>query len=163
CRSRLVCCCFRRLFRRWPIYGDSSHKRGHRADWRAKASCRRHGSSGSTGRQLSAALGCRDLLQRNTLTMVRVRAAVPVDIPYLVEIAAHSVTAAQWNQGEYLQLFAQQSQQARLALVVEEGSEVVGFIVGRLIDQECEIENVAVRGAARRRGLGTRLLGEFLE
>lgn len=94
--------------------------------------------------------------------MVRVRVAVDADIPRLVEIAAHSATAAQWNQSEYLQLFAQQSGQERLVLVVEEGTEVVGFIVGRLIDQECEIENVAVRGTARRRGLGTRLLGEFL-
>jgi ribosomal-protein-alanine N-acetyltransferase len=47
--------------------------------------------------------------------------------------------------------------------VIEEGAEVVGFIVGKQIDHECEIENIAVSGAARRRGLGTRLLGEFLE
>jgi ribosomal-protein-alanine N-acetyltransferase len=95
--------------------------------------------------------------------MVRVRAAAAADIPRLVEIAAHSVTAARWNQNEYLQLFAQEPVQARLALVIEEGAEVVGFIVGKQIDHECEIENIAVSGAARRRGLGTRLLGEFLE
>jgi [ribosomal protein S18]-alanine N-acetyltransferase len=95
--------------------------------------------------------------------MVRVRAAAATDIPRLVEIAAHSATAARWNQNEYLQLFAQEPVQTRLTLVIEEGTEVVGFIVGRQIDQECEIENVAVSGAARRRGLGTRLLGEFLE
>src|SRR5437899_2618349 len=80
-----------------------------------------------------------------------------------MEIAAHSATAAQLNQGEYLQLFAQQSQQARLVMVVEERAEVVGFIAGKQIDQECEIENIAVVGSARRRGLGTRLLGEFLQ
>ena len=95
--------------------------------------------------------------------MVRVRAAAPTDVPRLVEIAAHSVTAAQWNQSEYLQLFAQDPLQSRLVLVVEEGAEVVGFIVGKKIDHECEIENIAIAGAARRRGLGARLLGEFLE
>ncbi len=95
--------------------------------------------------------------------MVRVRTAEPADVPRLVEIATHSVTAAQWNQNEYLQLFAQQSLQSRLALVVEEGGEVVGFIVGKQFDHECEIENIAIIGAARRRGLGTRLLGEFLK
>ncbi len=95
--------------------------------------------------------------------MVRVRAAEAADIPRLVEIAAHSFTAAQWNQNEYLQLFAQEPQQSRLALVIEETAEVVGFIVGKQIDHECEIENIAVTGAARRRGLATRLLGEFLE
>jgi [ribosomal protein S18]-alanine N-acetyltransferase len=95
--------------------------------------------------------------------MVRVRTAAAADIPRLVEIATHSVTAARWNQNEYLQLFAQEPVQTRLTLVIEEGAEVVGFIVGRQIDHECEIENIAVSGAARRRGLGTRLLGEFLE
>lgn len=95
--------------------------------------------------------------------MVRVRPAEPADIPRIVEIAAHSATAAQWNQSEYLQLFAPQSLQERLALVVEDGTEVVGFIVGKQIDHECEIENVAVIGTARRRGLGARLLGEFLD
>ncbi len=94
--------------------------------------------------------------------MVRVRAAAANDIPRLVEIAKHSATAAHWNQNEYLQLFAQEPLQRRLALVIEDSTEVVGFIVGKQIDQECEIENIAVSGAARRRGLGTRLLDEFL-
>jgi ribosomal-protein-alanine N-acetyltransferase len=95
--------------------------------------------------------------------VIRVRNATAEDVPRLVEIAAHSVTAAQWNQSDYLQLFAQQSLQPRLVLVVEEEAEVVGFIVGKQIDHECEIENVAVIAKARKRGLGTRLLGEFLE
>jgi ribosomal-protein-alanine N-acetyltransferase len=49
----------------------------------------------------------------------------------------------------------------RLALVLEE-TEMVAFIVARGSGAEWEIENVAVAGAARRRGLGTRLLGELL-
>ncbi|HKV93572.1 MAG TPA: ribosomal protein S18-alanine N-acetyltransferase [Candidatus Angelobacter sp.] len=95
--------------------------------------------------------------------MIRVRLAAVADIPRLVEIATHSVTAAQWNQNEYLQLFAPETLHRRLTLVVEENAEVVGFIVGRQVAQECEIENIAINGTARRRGLGTRLLGEFLE
>lgn len=95
--------------------------------------------------------------------MVRVRPAAAADIPRLVEIAAHSVTAAQWNQDEYVRLFAPETLHKRLTLVVEENAEVVGFIVGSQVAQECEIENIAVNGKARRRGLGTRLLGEFLE
>jgi ribosomal-protein-alanine acetyltransferase len=100
---------------------------------------------------------------RERAEMIRVRAAIAADIPRFVEIAAHSATASRWNQNQYLQLFAQNSLQAQLALVVEEGGEVVGFIVGKQVDFECEIENIAISGAARRRGLGTRLLGEFLE
>jgi ribosomal-protein-alanine N-acetyltransferase len=94
-----------------------------------------------------------------------------------VEIASHSVTAAQWNQAEYLKLFSlheldTQSQaeagtrpqpQSRIALVVEQDGNVVGFIVGRQVDDEWEIENIAVTGAARRCGSGSRLVGELLD
>jgi [ribosomal protein S18]-alanine N-acetyltransferase len=95
--------------------------------------------------------------------MLRVRPATEADLPRLVEIAAHSATAAQWNQAEYAKLFAPATMQKRATLVVEESGNVAGFIVGKQIDHEWEIENIAVTGDARRRGLGTRLLGEFLE
>jgi ribosomal-protein-alanine acetyltransferase len=94
--------------------------------------------------------------------MVHVRPAAYDDLPRLVAIAVHSATAAQWNQGDYRRLFAPESQRERTALVVEQDGGVVGFIVGRKIDLEWEIENVAVSGPARRHGLGSRLLGEFL-
>jgi len=93
---------------------------------------------------------------------VRVRQAEPPDLPRLVEIASHSATAAQWNHAEYLKLFNQEDQQGRTALVVEQEDSVVGFIVARQVEGEWEIENIAVTGPARRCGLGTRLLGEFL-
>ena len=108
-------------------------------------------------------------------TTVRVRPAEPADLPRLVEIASHSVTAAQWNQAEYLKLFSpdepkaqpevepQIKTQSRTALVVEQSGSVVGFIVGRHVADEWEIENIAVTGAARRCGLGSRLVGEFLD
>lgn len=94
--------------------------------------------------------------------MVRVRPAVRGDLTRLVEIAGHSVTAAQWTQNDYLKLFATEPEQARTALVIEQDGGVMGFIVGRRVDHEWEIENVAVTGLARRNGLGSRLLGEFL-
>src|SRR6476646_5691248 len=112
-------------------------------------------------------------------TTVRVRPAEPADLPRLVEIASHSVTAAQWNQAEYLKLFAadqpeaptqvdpqidlKRKAQSRTALVVEQSGSVVGFIVGRQIADEWEIENIAVTGSARRCGLGSRLVGELLD
>ncbi len=112
---------------------------------------------------------------------VRVRPAEPGDLPRLVEIASHSATAAQWNQAEYLKLFAptqppnrptdqpqdpaqdQARLQHRAALVVEQAGSVAGFIVGRQVTDEWEIENIAVTGAARRHGLGSRLVGELLD
>lgn len=97
------------------------------------------------------------------VSMVRVRQGAAADMPRLVEIASHSATAAQWNQAEYLKLFAPEPVQSRATLVVEQDGNVVGFIVGRQVELEWEIENIAVTGSARRRGLGSRLLGEFLD
>ena len=51
---------------------------------------------------------------------------------------------------------------SRTALVVEQDGNVVGFIVGRQLEDEWEIENIAVTGAARRHGLGSRLVSELL-
>ena len=48
-------------------------------------------------------------------------------------------------------------------MVIEEQCVVQGFLVGRAVEGEWEIENIAVAGPARRRGLGTRLVGEFLD
>ena len=106
----------------------------------------------------------------------RPRPAEPADLARLVEIASHSATAAQWNQAEYLKLFRHRrarsptpsrspdrcpnvKTQSRTALVVEQEGSVVGFIVGRQVEDEWEIENIAVTGAARRCGLGSRLVG----
>ncbi len=50
-----------------------------------------------------------------------------------------------------------------MALVIEENAEVAGFLVAKRIHAEWEIENIAVSGSARRRGLGTRLVGELID
>ena len=101
--------------------------------------------------------------QMANASTIRVRPAAPADLPRLVEIASHSATAAQWNQAEYHKLFAPEQPQSRTALIVEQNETVAGFIVGRQAGDEWEIENIAVTGSARRCGLGTRLLGEFLD
>ena len=90
--------------------------------------------------------------------MIRVRRATPGDIPRMMEIAKRAVTASQWERIHYEQMFLS----VRLAMVIEEDALVLGFIVGRGTAGEWEIENIAVGGSGRRRGLGTRLLGEFL-
>ncbi|HXA86286.1 MAG TPA: ribosomal protein S18-alanine N-acetyltransferase [Candidatus Dormibacteraeota bacterium] len=108
---------------------------------------------------------CRRELQSSQVgvSSVRVRPAEPPDLPRLVEIASHSVTAAQWNQAEYQKLFAADQPQLRTALVMEQDGSVAGFIIGRQADEEWEIENIAVTGSARRCGLGSRLVGELLD
>jgi len=96
--------------------------------------------------------------------MIRVRSARSEDVPRLIEIASHAVTASRWSREAYAKLFAEKDAPRRLSLVIEENDRVIGFIVGRqFADVEWEIENIAVKGQARRRGLGSRLLGEFLD
>jgi ribosomal-protein-alanine N-acetyltransferase len=90
--------------------------------------------------------------------MISVRAAIPADVSHMMEIARHAVTAAQWSAAHYQQVFLS----GRLALVIEENGQLMGFVIGRPAGREWELENIAVVGVARRRGLGTRLLGEFL-
>ena len=91
-----------------------------------------------------------------------VRPASPDDIPAMMSLERHAVTAAHWPQAQYEQAFAP-SAPARLLLVIEETPHIQGFLVARSGGEEWEIENIAIAGTARRRGLGTRLLGECLD
>jgi [ribosomal protein S18]-alanine N-acetyltransferase len=95
--------------------------------------------------------------------MIRVREARSEDVSRMMEIAGHSATAAHWNQDAYASLFAPGALPGLVTLVIQEDGAVAGFLIGREITQdEWEIENLAIAGAARRRGLGSRLLSEFL-
>jgi len=91
-----------------------------------------------------------------------IRPATPADIPEMMRLVNHSATAAQWSRAQYDRVFGEGAPR-RLAFVIEEESVLQGFLVAHEIAQEWEIENIAIAGAARRRGLGTGLLGAFLE
>lgn len=99
-----------------------------------------------------------------------IRPAVAADIPIMMELEKHAVTAGHWSRERYDAFLAKETagtaaglRRHSAALVVEEGGAVVGFLVARGIESEWEIENVVVAGPARRRGLGARLMGEFIE
>lgn len=89
-----------------------------------------------------------------------IRPATPADVPAMQAIERHAVTAAQWTEASYARLFT--GEPPRISLVIEE-KVVLGFLVARVLGDEWEIENIAVAGPARRRGLGTALLGHFLD
>lgn len=80
----------------------------------------------------------------------------------MMALEKQAVTASHWSHEKYGRLFLENVPQ-RVALVIEEGSAIQGFLVARAVEREWEVENIAVAGVARRRGLGTRLLGEFLD
>ncbi len=91
---------------------------------------------------------------------MNIRPATAADITRLIALERHAATAAHWTEADYQRIFAAGAPE-RLALVLEE-EEIVAFVVARGVGDEWEIENVAVAGTARRRGLGARLLGELL-
>lgn len=93
---------------------------------------------------------------------LKVRAATTADIPVLIVLEKHAATAAHWSPAQYQELF-NNAQPRRLVTVVEEDDEVLGFLVGRVVGEDWEIENMAVAAPARRRGLGTSLLSEFID
>lgn len=93
---------------------------------------------------------------------MHVRPATPGDIPAMIGLVDGSATAAHWSREHYERLFGEPTPR-RVALVVEDAAALQGFLVAHAVAGEWEIENIAVAGAARRRGLGTRLLEEFLK
>ena len=88
-----------------------------------------------------------------------VRAAIPADLPDLLALDRATPAAAHWSEAEYQRLFTEDT--GHITLVIEE-DYVQGFVVGRDLGPEWEIENIAVAEAVRRRGLGERLVRELL-
>jgi ribosomal-protein-alanine N-acetyltransferase len=93
---------------------------------------------------------------------VPIRLAGPADIPTMMALERHAATAAHWSAEQYQSAFSAKAA-SRVALILEQDAVVQGFITGRALGEEWEIENIAVAGPARRRGFGRRLLAEFLD
>jgi ribosomal-protein-alanine N-acetyltransferase len=90
-----------------------------------------------------------------------IRPAVSADLFSLMTLEKHAATAAHWPADRYEALF-HDANSNRIALVIEE-EQMQGFVIASAVGVEWEIENIAIAGQARRRGLGTRLLGELLD
>jgi [ribosomal protein S18]-alanine N-acetyltransferase len=91
-----------------------------------------------------------------------IRRATAADTPAIMSLEQGVATAAHWSAEQYRKAFSGDAP-SRFMLVLEEDDRVQAFIAGKALGEEWEIENIAVAGPARRRGLGARLLGEFLD
>jgi ribosomal-protein-alanine acetyltransferase len=95
----------------------------------------------------------------------------------MMDLERQIPTAGHWSPQQYAGLFVTTSgeqRSERLALVVEgegaaepgkvssEAPEILGFLVAHRVDAEWELENLVVAEMARRRGVGTRLLGALV-
>jgi len=92
---------------------------------------------------------------------MRIRRATAADIPDLMTLERHAPAAAHWSTEQYEIAFSGKPPY-RVLLILEEAG-LQAFIAGRTLDKEWEIENIIVAEPVRRRGLGARLLGEFLD
>ena len=90
-----------------------------------------------------------------------IRRSTCADIPDLIVLERQAPAAAHWSLEQYQNIFGADAP-SRALLILEEDTGIQGFIVGRALDKEWEIENVVVSESVRRRGFGSRLLQAFL-
>lgn len=102
---------------------------------------------------------------------MKIRPAALADIPRIMSLERQSATAGHWTEEQYRLAF--QIESPRLLLVVEaspphlkpgaEGPSILGFLIAHHLAPEWELENLVVAPAARRKGLGKRLLEALLD
>lgn len=90
---------------------------------------------------------------------MNVRPANSPDIQAIDELARHTVGAAVWTRGQYVQII--ESEAYVLLVSEDDAGRVLGFVVGQFIVDELEIQNIAVEAGSQRDGLGSRLLQEL--
>jgi len=89
---------------------------------------------------------------------VTIRRGVTADVNAVTVIGQASPTAPRWQLSDYNQIIPTK----RTLLVAECDDKIVGFIIGRDIMGEWELENVVVGDDFRHRGTGKRLVVEFV-
>ncbi len=102
---------------------------------------------------------------------LNIRAAISGDVPSMLALERECPTAAHWTERQYENLFGPADGVESLVLVVEKARPttppgepaLLGFLVARHIHSEWELENVVVAPAARRKGVGRRLLEALLD
>lgn len=91
--------------------------------------------------------------------LVSIRHATAADLAAIRAIEQSAPTAAHWSLEQYrTALFAPE----RLALVLEENSQILGFLVARVIEDEWELENIVVEASTLCGGVGSLLMDELI-
>jgi [ribosomal protein S18]-alanine N-acetyltransferase len=90
-----------------------------------------------------------------------IRDATAADIPTMQSLELASEAAAHWPLAAYEEIFRSQAR-ARLATVLEEEGQVLGFMIVSCSRWDWEIEEIVIANPVRRRGLGSLLLGDLL-
>jgi [ribosomal protein S18]-alanine N-acetyltransferase len=91
---------------------------------------------------------------------VRVRKLRAEDVEAVLAISAESGEAANWSRESYEKLAIEEGASA---FVVEVDGKVSGFLVGRRVEDQAEVLNMAVRADHRYKAEGSALLSAALE
>jgi ribosomal-protein-alanine N-acetyltransferase len=92
-------------------------------------------------------------------TRALIRQYVPDDAPVISALGKLAVEAAQWSAASY----EQAAESGQTVLIAEEGRQICGFLVSRLVGSEGEILNMAIAPGQRRKGIGSKLLAAVEE
>jgi len=90
----------------------------------------------------------------------QIRTMAEADVERVVAIAAAAITAPHWPRAAYLDALAPDA--SRLALVLDQGAELVGFAIARLLVPEAELESIAIAAPWRRREAATALMAALM-
>ena len=90
-----------------------------------------------------------------------IRRATMKDVSSMIALSREVPSAASWSESSYRDVF-NPGAPARIALVSEHGGFLAGFVIARLNAEDCELENVVVSQAARRKGIGSELVEALL-
>lgn len=101
-------------------------------------------------------MGVESRSERGVANVRRFRAE---DADAVKKIVGESPEAANWSRDSYAKF---EEDDGVLALVIETEGEIRGFLVGRRVEDEAEVLNLAVGMDHRRRGEGTVLLAAAL-
>jgi ribosomal-protein-alanine N-acetyltransferase len=91
----------------------------------------------------------------------RIRESVPFDLASILQIERSNASAAHWSETSYADLW-NNLQPTRVCFVAENEGVSLGFVVGREIAGEWELENIAVVPEYKRQGIGHALLQRLL-
>jgi [ribosomal protein S18]-alanine N-acetyltransferase len=86
-----------------------------------------------------------------------IRPAIARDLPGILALERQSALVAHWSENTYRESFESQSGE-RIILVAEIKNQIAAFLVARFIVDECELENIVVAAAHRRKGIASQLL-----
>lgn len=112
----------------------------------------------------------------NTIAFSPIAPATAADLAEIRDLEQRSPLAAHWSEQAYRSIFEPSPPQRR-AWVAREMSNaqaassrapdaihrpIVGFVVARMLPEQCEVENLVVAERARRQGVASRLLEESI-